>query len=156
MLLASPVPTQMTSGSEGATATAPTPPVPTESKIWVQETPALVLSQTPPVAAPAKKTVPHWPEAFRAAAMAEIRPPMRAGPTFRKARAWARVESGWGWGDWAAAGENAATTAPIAQAALVYATGRRVGGIKRGMIGVGKKANVLERGVWPNRWPSPI
>ena len=52
MLLASPVPTQMTSGSEGATATAPTPPVRTESNTGVQETPAFSERQTPPVAAP--------------------------------------------------------------------------------------------------------
>ncbi len=94
MSLASPVPTQMTSGSEGATATAPTPPVRTESsKSWVQEPPALEVRQTPPVAAPITKTVPKSPEALGTAAMEEMRPPMRAGPMERKWRAVANAES---------------------------------------------------------------
>ena len=53
MLLASPVPTQMMSGFDGATATAPTDPVRTESNIGAHVTPALVVLQTPPVAAAA-------------------------------------------------------------------------------------------------------
>jgi hypothetical protein len=51
MLFGSPVPTQSTSGSDGATATAPTPPVRTESNTGVHDTPALVERQSPPVAA---------------------------------------------------------------------------------------------------------
>ena len=50
MLFGSPVPTQMMSEFDGATATAPTDPVRTESKIAVHETPALVDRYTPPVA----------------------------------------------------------------------------------------------------------
>jgi hypothetical protein len=53
MLFGSPVPTHTTSGFDGATATAPTDPVRTESKIDVHVTPALVDFQTPPVAAAA-------------------------------------------------------------------------------------------------------
>ena len=53
MLFDSPVPTQTMSGSDGATATAPTEPVRTESNTGVHETPALVDFHTPPVAAPA-------------------------------------------------------------------------------------------------------
>ncbi len=51
MLFASPVPTHTTFGFDGATATAPTDPVRTESKTGVQVTPALVDFHTPPVAA---------------------------------------------------------------------------------------------------------
>ena len=50
MLFGSPVPTHTTSEFDGATATAPTEPVRTESKTGAQVTPALVDFHTPPVA----------------------------------------------------------------------------------------------------------
>ena len=50
MLFASPVPTHTTSEFDGATATAPTEPVRTESNTGAQVTPALVDFHTPPVA----------------------------------------------------------------------------------------------------------
>ena len=50
MLFDSPVPTQTMSGLDGATATAPTEPVRTESNTGAHVTPAFVDFQTPPVA----------------------------------------------------------------------------------------------------------
>src|SRR6185503_6548084 len=59
MLFASPVPTQRTSGLDGATAIAPTEPVRTESNTGVHDTPALVVRQTPAVAPATYITVPR-------------------------------------------------------------------------------------------------
>ena len=49
--LASPVPTQTTSGSDGATATSPTEATGWSSKTGAQESPSLTVFQTPPDAA---------------------------------------------------------------------------------------------------------
>src|SRR5690349_25132398 len=80
MLLASPVPTQTTSGFDGATSTAPTVPARTESKTGVQVTPAFVVFQTPPVAAPAYTMFPVRPPRDSTPAMSVMRPLTAAGP----------------------------------------------------------------------------
>src|SRR5690242_20986002 len=97
MLFASPVPTHTTFGSLGATATAPTDPVRTESNTGVHVTPAFVDFQTPPVAAPTYSTVPTRARGALGStttAMSEIRPDITAGPIDRNESDRTSTESG--------------------------------------------------------------
>src|SRR6185436_545953 len=97
MLFGSPVPTHTTSEFDGATATAPTEPVRTESNTGAHVTPAFDVFQTPPVAVAAYITLPIRPRGDRAlsvTARSEMRPLITAGPIERKTSDRTRTESG--------------------------------------------------------------
>src|SRR5262245_32665772 len=81
-ILASPVPTQTTSGFDGATATAPKHSVDCWSKTGVQFFPSSVVFHKPPVAAAMYIVL----GLFSMTAMSTIRPPLLAGPMLRADR----------------------------------------------------------------------
>src|ERR1051326_1574102 len=81
--LASPVPTQTMSGSEGATATSPSDTLASFSKTAVQLVPLLVVFHNPPVA-----LATYMIEGLLSTtATPVIRPPMFAGPMGRTGNA---------------------------------------------------------------------
>src|SRR6185437_8467580 len=82
----SPVPTQTTLALDGATATAPTEVMPTESVTGSQVVPALVVRQTPPVRAPANMTSRCALAGDSGTARQETHAPVRHGPRLRKVK----------------------------------------------------------------------
>src|SRR6185312_13930413 len=90
-LSTSPVPTQTMDGFDGATATAPMDIMPPEwSNTGAQETPWLLLLNTPPLAVPTYM-VSGWPGGW-ATAKSAIRPPVEAGPMARQFNPWTAEE----------------------------------------------------------------
>src|SRR5262245_46837986 len=114
--LASPVPTQTTSGLEGATATSPIETVLWLSKIGVQVMPLLTVFQRPPDAVATYRVVGRP----STTATSTTRPPMLAGPSGRARKASRRRASGAG----SAAGLERAASARVTQAASSTAAGR--------------------------------